>query len=194
MIVRKARLNDADLIADAIVMAEGEMVPFFTGTEDMDKSKKILKEFILSSVPCRYSLDNALVAEIDGCAAGAAFAFPADDQPDLDLLILASVNARGYNLKELFFEGETGTYYLSTMGVDPAYRGKGVGKALMAAAEAEGAKLGFTRASLLVAADKEKARALYERQGYSITARVEMAGFDYFRMGKRLAPPKSGRK
>jgi Acetyltransferases len=186
MLIRKARTGDVELIARAICMAEGELAPFFTGTEDEEKSIRVLSEFIVSSVPCRYSLQYCLVAEVEGKPAGMLFSFPADLQPDLDLLILASVNARGYNLKELFFEGEHGTYYLSTMGVDPAYRGQGIGTELMAAAEAEGAAQGFTRISLLVSADKEKARALYERKGYSITARVEMAGFDYFRMGKTL--------
>lgn len=186
MRIRKAKPADVDMIANSILMAEGEMVPFFTGHEDEENSRRILKEFILSPVSCRYSLDNALVAETDGTAAGAAFAFPADNQPELDLLILASVNARGYNLKELFFEGEAGTYYLSSMGVDPRFRGRGIGAALMAAAEAEGARLGFARASLLVAEEKQKAKALYERLGYAVSKTVSIAGFRYYRMGKQL--------
>ncbi len=186
MLIRKARTGDVDLIARAICMAEGELTPFFSGTEDKEKSIRVLSEFVLASVPCRYSLQYCLVAEVEGKPAGMIFSFPADLQPDLDLLILASVNARGYNLKELFFEGEHGTYYLSTMGVDPAFRGQGIGTKLMAAAEAAGAAQGFTRASLLVSADKDKARTLYERLGYAVTARVEMAGFNYFRMGKTI--------
>ena len=188
MIIRKARLEDADAIARFIFMAEGEMIPFFTGHEDRAGALCVLREFILAPVPCRYSLDIALVAEEDGVTAGAAFAFPADSQPELDLLILASVNARGYNLKELFFEGEAGTYYLSTMAVDPRFRGRGIGTALMTAAEAEGARLGFARASLLVETEKEKARALYERLGYGISKTVNIGGLRYYLMGRQLAP------
>ena len=192
MKIRKARQRDADVLAAAIVMAEGELVTFFTGHEDGERARGVLREFILSPVPCRYSLANALVADIDGEAAGAIFAFPANHQPELDLLLLASVNARGYNLKELFFEGEAGTYYLSTMGVDPNHRGKGVGTALIDAAEREGAKLGFERSSLLVATDKEKAKALYERLGYRTTMAVSMAGYRYYRMGKQLGLGQGG--
>lgn len=188
MLIRKARKSDAALCANAIMMAEAELVAFFTGFDDQERGREAFRELVLSSVPCRYSYQFATVAEIDGEGAGAVFAFPADQQPELDLLILASVNARGYNLKELFFEGEAGSYYLSTMGVDSRFRGKGAGAALIAAVEKEGYALGYTRSSLLVARDKPKAKALYERLGYKVTMEVEMGSLEYYRMGKQLAP------
>ncbi|MDR0362769.1 MAG: GNAT family N-acetyltransferase [Planctomycetota bacterium] len=192
MIIRKAEARDAPAMARCIYMAEGEMTPFFTGHREPEKAGRVLREFILSDVSNRYSIDNAFVAEIDGRTVGSAFAFPADSQPELDLLILASVNARGENIKELFFEGEPGTWYLSTMAVDPAFRGKGAGSALMKAAEEEGARRGFARSSLLVDLRKEKAKALYERLGYAMIGNAEIGPVRYCRMGKQSGSGQGG--
>lgn len=186
MLIRRARKSDVDAVTGAVFMAEGELIPFLTGFEDERNARRVLREFVLASVANRYSLANILVAELDGKTVGAVLAFPADSQPELDLLILASVNARGYNLKDLFFEGEAGSYYLSTMGVDPLFRGRGIGAALLAAAEAEGAASGYARSSLLVARENTKAKALYERLGYETTMTVGIGGVDFYRMGKQL--------
>ncbi len=186
MKTRKAFVEDADLITQTIAMAEGELIPFFTGTRDETKITAALREFILSEKSNRYSLDNCLVAEADGKAVGAVFAFPADSQPELDKLLLAALKARGVELEELFFEGIPGSYYLSSMAVDPSCRGMGIGSALMEAAEQKGRDQGFKTASLLVATDKEKARALYERRGYTVVENAAIAQFTYYRMGKQL--------
>ena len=187
MLVREAKTGDALNIARFIVMAESEMVHHFTGFTDLEESAKALVEFIVSETPTRYSLANDLVAEIDGAVAGAIISFPADKQNELDTTMVAHMRKRGYDLTRLFFEGEPGTYYLSTAGVDPAFRGKGVGTALIAAAEEKGRKLGFETASLLVSKGKEKARALYERLGYAVSEDVKIVDVEYLRMTKKLA-------
>lgn len=186
MLIRPAKAEDARAIASFIAMAESEMVHHFTGTSDPEKSIPALTEFVLNPTPNRYSLENNTVAELDGKTAGAMISFPADKQPDLDTVLLAALNKRGYNLEKLFFEGEPGTYYLSTMGVDPTYRGRGIGTALMQAAERKGAELGFANCSLLVSKAKDRARALYERIGYSVTEEVAIGDVEYYRMLKPL--------
>ena len=185
--IRKARPTDARMMAYSILMAEGDLIPFFTGHTDEELSLKALEDYILSPIPSRYWLGHALVAVLDGETVGAAFSFPADSQPLLDKPILASANSRGWDLTELFFEGEPGTYYLSTMGVDPRFRNRGVGSALMTACEVRGGQLGFAMTSLLVSVEKKKAKALYERLGYVVLQDVTIADrFRYFRMGRQL--------
>lgn len=186
MLIRTAKVEDAMAIGGFIVMAESEMAHHFTGTTDPEASARALVDFVLNPVPNRYSLANNLVAEVDGRVGGAIMSFPADRQPQLDTVLLAALNRRGYNLEKLFFEGEPGTYYLSTMGVCPELRGRGIGSTLLTAAEAAGAKQGFARASLLVSKGKEKAKKLYERLGYRVTTEVAIADVGYFRMLKDL--------
>ena len=187
MLIREARKEDAPAIASFIVMAESEMMHLFFGTDDAGQSAAAVTEFILSPTPNRYSLENNLVAEIDGQTAGSIICFPADSQPGLDTLLVGALNRNGIRLDRLFFEGEPGTFYLSTMGVNPDFRGRGIGTALLAAAEAKGAKLGFEAVSLLVSKDKGKAQALYERLGFKVVADVAIADVEYRRMTKRMA-------
>lgn len=182
MLIRPARKDDARAIAGFIAMAESEMVHHFTGTTDPEKSLDALVPFITSPTPNRYSLENNLVVEEDGKAAAAMISFAADLQPKLDILLLETLNKRGYNLDRLFFEGAPGTYYLSTMGVDPAYRGRGFGSALMKAAEERARELGFAQTSLLVSMGKPRAMGLYERVGYVPTEEVQIADVKYHRM------------
>lgn len=186
MLIRAAEEKDARAIASFIVMAESEMVRHFTGTSDPEASVRAIEEFVVAPETNRYSLANNLVAEVDGVAAGSIISFPADRQPDLDGILLDALNRRGYNLERLFFEGEPGTYYLSTMGVNPDFRGKGIGTALLAAAGQKGAELGFSRASLLVSKGKPKVQALYEKLGYSVLVGVAIGDVEYNRMVKPI--------
>ena len=187
MLIRAAKKEDAPAIADFIAMAESEMVHHFTGSTDPEKSREALQEFILNPTLNRYSLENNLVAEVDGQAAGSMISFPADKQPDLDHVLLDALNKRGYGLDKLFFEGVPGTYYLSTMGVNPQFRGRGIGSALMAGSEKEAARQGFSRLSLLVSKGKPKVQALYERLGYKAVEDVQIADVLYRRMAKDIA-------
>ena len=56
--------------------------------------------------------------------------------------------------------------YVSDIFVAAAHRGRGVGAALLAAAEDHLAGLGFSRVRLSVMAANTEARALYEKRGY----------------------------
>lgn len=184
MLIRQARPEDADAVAAAIVAAEGEMILFFTGVSDPEKAANVLKKFVLSPTPSRYSLENNLVAVLDGRAVGAAMSFPADSQATLDLPILEAVRARRIALDRLAPEGEPGTWYVSTMGIDPACRGRGIGSALLQASIEKGKAAGYEKSSLLVARDKPRVRELYERLGFTKLTDVVIGDTTYSRMIK----------
>ncbi len=186
MLIRQAKPEDAQAIARFICMAEGEMVEKFTGFADPEQGAAEILKLAESPIPSRYSLSNNLVAEIDSVPAGSIICFPADDQPELDKPMLAYLRNRGIELDRLFQEGAPGTYYASTMGVDPQFRGKGAGKALLAAAEEKAVQRGFDAISLLVSKDKDRARSLYERVGFTIQEEVTIATSEYYRMVKPL--------
>lgn len=186
MLIRQAIPEDALFIARCIIMAEGEMIPFLTGHDDLEMAREKLGGWILSSVPNRYSLEHTLVAEEDGNPVAAAISFPADAQPELDTLILEDVRRRGRDLDKLFLEGIPGTYYLSTMGVEPVYRKQGIGTALMIASENRARSLGFARTSLLVDTEKPRVKELYERMGHVAAEEVTLANCTYCRMAHTL--------
>jgi ribosomal protein S18 acetylase RimI-like enzyme len=57
---------------------------------------------------------------------------------------------------------------ISGLAVDPAFRRRGIGRALMDAAAAEARKRGARRLTLRVLAPNTAARTLYERSGYVV--------------------------
>ena len=86
--------------------------------------------------------------------------------------------------------------YISSLAVDPAYRGQGIGTQLLSAAEALGRELGVSRVSLDVVDSNARARALYKRCGYCCVKRHRfpftrrLMGFSYSdTMVKRLTRP-----
>jgi ribosomal protein S18 acetylase RimI-like enzyme len=182
MLLRPAVPEDAPAIARFIMMAEGEMVPFLTGEADAGRAAEKLAGWVLSEIPNRYSLSNNIIADVGGRAVAAAISFPADAQDSLDTLILADVRRRGRNLDKLFHEGVPGTYYLSTMGVEPDFRKRGIGTALMRASEEKAAGLGFAQTSLLVDTGKERTKAMYGRYGFRAVEEVRLLHFTYCRM------------
>ena len=70
--------------------------------------------------------------------------------------------------------------------VDPAFRGHGIGRALMQAVEAEAAAIGACKVTLEVLSGNEPAKALYEALGYGDYALDPTTGSALF-WQKRLA-------
>lgn len=83
------------------------------------------------------------------------------------------------------------TSYIKGLAVDPAFRRRGIGRSLLAAAEAQAAQTQGRRLVLDVRHDNHAAIALYEACGYRTTAQtpvVRLAGeaFGFLRMEKNV--------
>ena len=91
-----------------------------------------------------------VIAECDGRAAG--FALYLDDLPD-------EVTAMPQG-------------FIAYMAVEPEFRMRGVGSALLAEAENEARRRGLPYMSLMVTEENAAARALYERRGYLTERRL----------------------
>ena len=93
--------------------------------------------------------DGAMfLAELDGEAAGYVCCYAGHDD---DMMIHAEARPHGY-VADIF--------------VAPGQRGRGVGAAMLAAAEDYLAGLGFKQVRLSVLAANADARAVYEKRGY----------------------------
>ena len=85
--------------------------------------------------------------------------------PTTDLLVAdGDAGPIGYALVQR--RRNSGIGHLSSIAVRPGAAGKGLGKALLAAAEAEAKAKGCTRLRLEVRADNKPAQKLYETAGY----------------------------
>ncbi len=124
------------------------------------------------------SYEVCAVAELDGRIAGVLAAYPVGDGDRLSRRfvtltaprvppwawprLLRHLRAAGL----LAPEPPPGTLYVDALAVDPAFRRRGVARALLARAERAAAAAGMTGVSLDTGLHNEPARALYEEAGY----------------------------
>lgn len=155
---------------------------------------------------------NHVVAERDGVvvAVGAgyggetarAFTLAAARQifAHYGLRYAPGVIARGLKVERVIPPPARGMHYLAHLGVLPALRGQGIGKALIEDLMRRGVQQGRQRIVLDVAMSNPRAQALYERLGFVVTgerrsalANAQGAVPDHRRMERAACEPQAGR-
>lgn len=79
------------------------------------------------------------------------------------------VIARGLGVERVIPPPGRGMHYLAHLGVSPALRGQGIGRALIDELVRRGVQAGRRRMVLDVATSNPRAQVLYERQGFVVT-------------------------
>jgi N-acetylglutamate synthase-like GNAT family acetyltransferase len=105
------------------------------------------------------------------CAAGEAWVLEAD----------------GAILGAIVLEAEPDHLWIDNVAVEPALKGRGLGRRLLAFAEEEAARLGLPELRLLTNARMASNITLYARLGYAEVERREENGFSRVYMAKRVA-------
>lgn len=126
--IRSARVEDAATIARAVAMAIGdkEVLRAYCGDDYM----AVLTQ-IATTKGTQYSWQYALVAEVDGTAAGAVVGYDGDDLQPLREGTFAIVRQLTGRIPNIANETEGGEYYLDSVGVLPEFRGLNVGRTLV---------------------------------------------------------------
>ncbi len=176
--IRPARESDSERIAQVIFADPPQESVWMTG------SKR--RAAALGRVMVRLGGDmgwkNTVVAEIDGRVIGVLQPAIGGDggvevSPRLALQTLRIVGPfsifgllqRMKVRERLNFTRPEGSYHVAELHVDAAYRGQGVGGALLDHAEQEARQAGHAAMSL-VTATSNPARRLYERHGFAVVA------------------------
>lgn len=126
--IRSARVEDAATISRAVAMAIGdkEALRAYCGDDYM----AVLTQ-IAATKGTQYSWQYALVAEVDGTAAGAVVGYDGDDLQLLREGTFAIVRQLTGRVPNIANETEGGEYYLDSVGVLPEFRGLNVGRTLV---------------------------------------------------------------
>lgn len=163
IIVRKATIRDAGIIAQAVAIAIGD--------------QKALKDYcgedyiatltlIARNRGTQYSWRQALIAEVEGEVAGAVVGY---DGALLHVLREGSFtilrNSIG-RIPHISDETEAGEYYLDSIGVLPKFRGQGVGSKMIETFCKMAFNEGHTHVGLIVDIDNTKAESLYTSLGF----------------------------
>lgn len=115
-----------------------------------------------------FSWRNAIMADLDGRTAGLLVGYRQPDTPEeVDLAEIDPVFRPLFELEAL----APATWYVNVLATFAEFRSRGVGRALMAEAERQGADAGTTGLSLIVEDDNEGGTRLYRSLGFEEKAR-----------------------
>lgn len=161
--IRQANLKDADKVADLILHASSVLFKDILKTEDLQKQKSLLLEYI-KTPGTKFSYDNILVYEIENEVAAALVLYDVEKEAQYNQTMEMIVN-NGYKFE---LEGEPETIYLDSLAVDPKYRGEGLSRKLFEYAIENSEK----DLSLLVETYKKDVEEYYKRLGFKVLRRI----------------------
>lgn len=163
IITRRALCEDAEIIANAVAFAIGDECALrnYCG----DNYMAVLAE-IARGDATQYSWRNAIVAEVEGKIVGAVVGYDGAQLYALREGTFAILSRYVGRVPNIVDETEPGEYYLDSVGVWPAYRGMGVGRALVEAFCERAFGEGCDRIGLIVDNENPNAERLYASLGF----------------------------
>lgn len=183
--IRAATRQDKEELREIILLAVEDLADLYTGTSNPEERNKILDDFICQETN-RFSYRNCLVYEEDGTVLGGILCYAVQDLTILDQPILSFLNSKGSNLSALPKECEGEEYYIDSVSVFEAARGKGVGSKLIEAAADKAMQEGYGTISLIVDKNKPSAKNLYEKLGFKPKGTIHLGKHQYDKMVKPL--------
>ncbi len=123
-----------------------------------------------------------LAVNAEGLPVGALVAYPGEGYRACRARTFALLESLiTFDVDSMDDETRDGEYYLDSLAVLPAWRGRGIARRLLASAQAEATRLGRP-AILACAPGNTGARRLYESLGFREEGRMHIFGEDYLRM------------
>lgn len=187
--IRPARADDAAALAPLILHVLEAMELPFLAAHGIETTCSLLATAICAA-EYRYGYARGIVKTIDGRIAGAAFGYPDEDEAHVDRPFAAALRQHRLDpAQRLFTDAESypDEWYLDTIAVTPAYRGRGIGAALLEALPAQALAAGKYRIGLNVDEANPAARRLYLRHGYQPVGSRILSGHCYEHLQKNLA-------
>jgi ribosomal protein S18 acetylase RimI-like enzyme len=165
LLIRKAILNDSEIISRYLFLAMDDLVYKFIGTKDENLGREFMLHFVKRESN-QYSYQNCWVAEDDSHVAAAVNVYDGAFLSELREPVIEYVRAR-FNA-DFNPEDETGAgeYYIDTLGVDPTQQRKGIGTQLLRFVIDEYVNRQNQTLGLLVDDSNPNAKRLYLRLGF----------------------------
>lgn len=174
MIIRKATIEDSNIISEHLFLAMEDILYEFIGVKDSKKAREFLLYFVRKENN-QYSFQNCLVAESTFGIEGSINIY---DGAKLEMLREPIIQYIKKHFNTNFNpENETqqGEYYIDSFGVSTNRQGKGVGTKLLQFV-IETYSNNQQTLGLLVDEENPKAEKLYLNLGFEIVGRKVLAG------------------
>ncbi|MEG0471974.1 MAG: GNAT family N-acetyltransferase [Solibacillus sp.] len=165
--IRQAEIADAKAIAPLIYDAIGDIANNLTGEQELPKIVATLEQLV-KDTSNRHSFLNTFVAIANDTVQGVVVLYDGIQGAILDQQLEAQLAQKGI-LLTIDREAHEDEYYIDTICVSKEARGLGIGTKLLQFAEEHGRMLGYQKLALNVEFEKEAARRLYERMGFTVT-------------------------
>lgn len=162
--IRRAKPSDAEAAAKLIRMAIKDIAEALTGEEEEEQILEVIALFFKKETN-RLSYENCFVCEINGAVAGLILYYYGGDAVELDEPLAARLRSMNKDSK-IEKEADEEDLYIDTLCVNPEFRGKGIGTALVEYVERHMKEKEYKRFSLVVEQNNAKAQKLYTGLGY----------------------------
>lgn len=185
IVVRNSTLQDGPEIAPLVIDAIGEIANRITGEEEPTAIIKGLIE-LFERTDNRNSHLNTYVAEYEGQVAGMMIIYGGDEAVQLDSNLEKWLAAKNAPIQTIELEARPDEFYIDTICVNPNFRGMGIGTILLNHAETLCKEKGYSKLSLSVELEKERARHLYEKIGFVFSEPWTIIGETFDHMVKEI--------
>jgi ribosomal protein S18 acetylase RimI-like enzyme len=179
--IRAAQPQDASAIAELMLYAMQDIVYYFIGEENAQKATTFLQTLI-SQTGNQYSLENTIVAEVDGVVLGQLCCYPGEDIISLRAPVLAELAENYARSIDPEIETQAGEMYIDSLAVSPLARGRGIGKMLLLYAIDLYCTCQHKTLGLLVDRDNPQAKKLYLQLGFREVGHKSVFGKEMFHL------------
>lgn len=174
IVFREGTKEDCDRIAELNNIASGGVLDFLFrglvfGMTPVQVAASNLKN---DNYPHTYK--NTVVAEHDSTIVGFSLSYPSKYHAITEDMRNFLPPDRLEHFKHFFSSRVEDSYFLDALSVDEKCRNRGIGTELISRTKQKAQKAGFKTLSLIVFADNEKARLLYEKTGFVTVKHIEV--------------------
>lgn len=181
--IRSAMPADAEVGAQLMCIAMGEVANFLFGFHNPDRAREVIEK-LFANKNNRFSHQFVDMAIVDGNVVGLLLSCSGKEVRRLSMP-MAWQTMRIYNPLEFIHflrntvplvgrkEAEPDEYFISDLAVLPEFRGNGIGTLLLAHAEEKARVKRLKKCSLTVAIGNDNALSLYQHLGYQVTEIIE---------------------
>ena len=174
--IRKATAADAaDLVRFINMAADDLPLHFWRKTVGPQGDALALGRERAARETGSFSYRNAWLAEVEGAVGACLLGYAAEETPGPIDPDTPPIFVPLLELEAL----APGSWYLNVLATDAAFRGKGLGSALLAEAEAIAAAAGHAEISLIAADTHQEALRLYRAKGFQEIARRPVVKEDW---------------
>lgn len=175
--VRKATLNDSEIIAAHLLLAMEDIVYTFIGEEDPEKAREFMLHFV-EKVNNQYSHQNCWVVEDNLEVVATVNLYNGALLTELRQPVIEYLRSK-FN-RDFSPEDETqaGEYYIDCLGVSPNRQSQGIGTKLLRFVIEEYVNRNGQTLGLLVDDKNPNAKRLYLKVGFKSAGRKVLFGKD----------------